>query len=79
MQLAPLRNPRNAETVWRSFVKRLGARTRGLERHVLPTETARGLRYLVQAGPFADAGAAEALCERLLRQGGDCLVVPPPS
>jgi hypothetical protein len=79
VQLALLRNPRHAETVWRSFVNRLGAATRGLERDVLPTRTARGLRHLVQAGPFADAGAAEALCRRLLAAGGDCLVVPPPS
>ena len=79
VQLALLRNPRHAETVWRSFAKRLGAQARGLERHVLPTRTARGLRHLVQAGPFADAGAAEALCRRLLAAGGDCLVVPPPS
>lgn len=79
VQLALLRNPRHAEPVWRSFVTRLGAHTRGLERHVLPTRTARGLRHLVQAGPFADAGAAEALCRRLLAAGGDCLVVPPPS
>jgi len=79
VQLALLRNSRHAETVWRSFVDRLGARTRGLERHVLPTRTARGLRHLVQAGPFADAGAAQALCRRLLAAGGDCLVVPPPS
>jgi uncharacterized protein len=79
VQLALLRNPRHADAVWRSFVQRLGARTRGLERHVLPTRTAHGLRHLVQAGPFADAGAAEALCQRLLAAGGDCLVVPPPS
>jgi len=79
VQLALLRNPRNAEPVWRSFVTRLGALTRGLERHVLPTRTARGLRHLVQAGPFADAGAAEAVCQRLLAAGGDCLVVPPAS
>jgi hypothetical protein len=79
VQLALLRNPRHADTVWRSFVTRLGAHIHGLERHVLPTRTARGLRHLVQAGPFADAGAAEALCQRLLAAGGDCLVVPPPS
>ena len=79
VQLALLRNPRHVGPVWRSFVTRLGSLTRGLERHVVPTRTARGRRHLVQAGPFPDAAAAEALCQRLLAAGGDCLVVPPPS
>jgi hypothetical protein len=77
VQLAMLRNQRYAEPVWVDFTTRLGPLTRGLERHVLPVRTKRGLRHLVQAGPFADADAAWSICRRLRAAGGDCFVVPP--
>jgi SPOR domain len=77
VQLAMLRNQRYVEPVWVDFTTRLGPLTHGLERHVLPITTKRGLRHLVQAGPFADAGAARAMCRRYRAAGGDCFVVPP--
>jgi hypothetical protein len=79
VQLALLRNPRNAASVWRSFVKALGPLAPRLERFVETTRTKHGLRHLVQAGPFDDAGAAEAVCQRVIAARGDCFVVPPPA
>jgi hypothetical protein len=79
VQLALLRNPRNAAPVWRSFVKALGPLAPRLERFVETTRTKHGLRHLVQAGPFDDAGAAEAVCQRVIAARGDCFVVPPPA
>jgi hypothetical protein len=79
VQRALLRNPRNAAPVWRSFVTALGPLAPRLERFVETTRTKHGLRHLVQAGPFDDAGAAEAVCQRVIAARGECFVVPPPA
>jgi hypothetical protein len=79
VQLATLRYRRNAAPVWQGFVKRNGPLADSLVRYVTTAETAHGRRYLVQVGPFADARGAGAMCERILEEGGDCLVVPPSS
>jgi len=79
VQLALLRNQRNAKYVWHDFVARFGPAAKKLHRYVFATQTARGTRHLVQVGPFADEGQAEAMCSKLKQRGGDCLVVREPS
>jgi SPOR domain len=79
VQLATLRDRRNAGPVWRDFASRVTPLAGRLERYVTAAETAHGLRYLVQVGPFADEPGAIALCDRILQKGGDCVVVPPSS
>ena len=79
VQLATLRDRRNAGPVWRDFASRFTPLADRLERYVTAAETAHGLRYLVQVGPFADEPGAIALCDRILQKGGDCVVVPPSS
>ncbi len=79
VQLAMLRDKQNVKYVWHDFVAQLGSVAPELKRYVLPTQTAHGTRHLVQVGPFADQDHAEAMCSKLKRRGGDCLVVHQPS
>ena len=79
VQLATLRYRRNALPVWEKFVRRFAPLSERLERYVTTAETVHGQRYLLQVGPFADAPQATAMCERILRKGDDCVVVPPSS
>ncbi len=79
VQLAMLRDQRNVEYVWHDFVAQFGPSAKKLHRYVLPTQTARGTRHLVQVGPFVAEREALAACSKLKQRGGDCLVVREPS
>ena len=79
VQLALLRDEQNVKYVWHDFVDRFGASAKDLHRYVFPTQTAKGVRHLVQVGPFGDQDHAEAMCNKLKERGGDCMVVHQPS
>ncbi len=75
VQLALLRDEQNAKYVWHDFLARFGSPAKDLHRYLFTTQTAHGVRHLLQVGPFGDQDHAEAMCNKLKERGGDCLVV----
>jgi hypothetical protein len=78
VQLAALRSEQEARSAWDRFKKanpdllgRLSVAVRAADLG------ARGTYYRVQAGPFADNGAAQDLCDKLKSRNQGCLVVKP--
>ena len=78
VQLAALRSEQEARSAWDRFKKanpdllgRLAVAVR------MADLGARGTYYRVQAGPLADGGAAQELCDKLKGRNQGCLVVKP--
>ena len=78
VQLAALRSEQEARSAWDRFKKanpdllgRLAVAVR------MADLGARGTYYRLQAGPLADGGAAQELCDKLKSRNQGCLVVKP--
>jgi cell division septation protein DedD len=79
LQLVAVRDEAAALRAWDMFRGRHAGVLGVLEPAIERVETASGVLYRLQAGPFRDRAAAEAACEELKRQNGDCFVVNPRS
>jgi hypothetical protein len=78
VQLAAVKSSDAAQVAWKKLTKTFPDVLKGLKLDVVKLERgADGALYRVQAGPFADRGAAEAACARLKGKNQGCLVVAP--
>lgn len=74
VQLSALRDEAQAQRAWGQLQARFPDILDG-EVFIVPSETDRGLFYRVQAGLYGSRADANAACEALKGQGGDCFVV----
>jgi hypothetical protein len=75
IQLAAVRGQADAQRAWQMFMGDLGSVLAGIEPIFERAETANGVFYRVQVGPFASQEAAEGLCEQLKQRNASCFVI----
>ncbi|HEY7600133.1 MAG TPA: SPOR domain-containing protein [Candidatus Limnocylindrales bacterium] len=75
IQLAAVRGQADARRAWELFARDLGPALRGIEPIFERADTANGVFYRVQVGPFASQEAAETLCEQLKQRNASCFVI----
>ena len=75
IQLAAVRGQADARRAWELFVRDLGPVLAGIEPIFERADTANGVFYRVQIGPFASQQAAESLCEQLKQHNASCFVI----
>lgn len=75
IQLAAVRGEADARRAWDLFMGDLGPVLAGMEPIFERAETANGVFYRVQVGPFASQDAAESLCEQLKQRNASCFVI----
>src|SRR5690606_11227662 len=75
IQLAAVRGEADARRAWQLVQNDLGPMLAGVEPIFERAETANGVFYRVQIGPFASEDVAENLCERLKQRDASCFVV----
>ncbi len=75
IQLAAVRDETDARRAWDLFQLDLGPVLTGLKAFIERAETANGIFYRVQVGPFTNLTEAEALCEELKQRNASCFVV----
>jgi hypothetical protein len=75
IQLAAVRGQADAQRAWQLFMADLGPVLAGVEPIFERAETANGIFYRVQVGPFASQGTAEGLCEQLKQRNASCFVI----
>jgi cell division septation protein DedD len=77
IQLAAVKSQDAAQLGWKKLTKAHPDILGGLTLNVVKVDRSSGPLYRLQAGPFADRGAAEAACGKLKQKRQDCLVVGP--
>jgi cell division septation protein DedD len=75
IQLAAVRGQADAQRAWQMVMGDLGSVLAGIEPIFERAETANGVFYRVQVGPFASQEAAEGLCEQLKQRNASCFVI----
>ena len=75
IQLAAVRGEADAQRAWDLFMVDLGPVLRQVEPIFERAETANGVFYRVQIGPFGSQEAAESLCEQLKQRNASCFVI----
>jgi cell division septation protein DedD len=75
IQLAAVRGEADARRAWDLFLVDLGPVLSGLQPFIERAETANGVFYRVQVGPFASQQAAESLCDELKQRNASCFVI----
>jgi cell division septation protein DedD len=75
IQLAAVRGQADAQRAWQLFMADLGPVLAGVEPIFERADTANGVFYRVQVGPFASQETAEGLCEQLKQRNASCFVI----
>jgi cell division septation protein DedD len=75
VQVAAVREEVDARRAWDLFVADLGPVLRDVQPFFERAQTANGIFYRVQIGPFATQQAAESLCEELKQRNASCFVI----
>jgi hypothetical protein len=75
IQLAAVRGEADARRAWDLFLADLGPVLSGLQSFIERADTANGVFYRVQVGPFASQQAAESLCDELKQRNASCFVI----
>ena len=75
IQLAAVRGEADARRAWQLFMADLGPVLADVEPIFERAETANGVFYRVQVGPFASQDAADSLCEQLKQRNASCFVI----
>jgi SPOR domain len=75
IQLAAVRGEADARRAWQMFMGDLGPVLADVEPIFERAETANGVFYRVQVGPFASQDAAEGLCDQLKQRNASCFVI----
>ena len=75
IQLAAVRGEADARRAWDLFEVDLGPVLAGLESYIERADTANGVFYRVQVGPFATQADAESLCDELKQRNASCFVI----
>ena len=75
IQLAAVRGEADARRAWNLFMVDLGPVLSTVEPIFERAETANGVFYRVQIGPFASQETAESLCEQLKQRNASCFVI----
>jgi hypothetical protein len=75
IQLAAVRGEADARRAWDMFMADLGPVLANVEPIFERADTANGVFYRVQVGPFASQEAAEGLCEQLKQRNASCFVI----
>jgi cell division septation protein DedD len=75
IQLAAVRDEADARRAWDLFQVDLGPVLGGIEPFIERADTANGVFYRVQIGPFANLQDAEALCDQLKQRNASCFVI----
>ena len=75
IQLAAVRGEADARRAWDLFLSDLGPVLSGLQSFIERADTANGVFYRVQVGPFASQQAAESLCDELKQRNASCFVI----
>ena len=75
IQLAAVRGEADAQRAWNLFMADLGPVLSTVEPIFERAETANGVFYRVQIGPFASQETAESLCEQLKQRNASCFVI----
>ena len=75
IQLAAVRGEADAQRAWQLFMGDLRPVLADVEPIFERADTANGVFYRVQIGPFASQEAAESLCEQLKRRNASCFVI----
>jgi hypothetical protein len=77
VQLAAVREQDDVQRAWADLVNRLGSLVAGHEPYYERAETANGVFYRIQLGPFASEGDADRLCSEVQQRNASCFVVLP--
>jgi hypothetical protein len=77
VQLAAVREQDDVRRAWAGLVDRLGSLVADHEPFYERAETANGVFYRIQLGPFASEQTADLLCDEVLRRNASCFVVVP--
>jgi len=77
VQLAAVREQDDLSQAWGKLVEHLGGLVAEYEPHYERAETANGVFYRIQLGPFASEQSAERMCAEIQRQNASCFVVIP--
>ena len=75
IQLAAVRGEDDARRAWNLFMVDLGPVLSRVEPIFERAETANGVFYRVQIGPFASQETAENLCDELKQSNASCFVI----
>jgi hypothetical protein len=75
IQLAAVRGEADARRAWNLFMGDLAPVLSAVEPIFERAETANGVFYRVQIGPFASQETAESLCEQLKQRNASCFVI----
>ena len=75
IQLAAVREEADARRAWDLFLVDLGPVLSGLQPFIERADTANGVFYRVQIGPFASLQEAESLCDELKQRNASCFVI----
>ena len=75
IQLAAVRGEADARRAWQLFMGDLGPVLADVEPIFERADTANGVFYRVQVGPFASQEAADTLCEQLKQRNASCFVI----
>jgi cell division septation protein DedD len=75
VQLAAVREQADARRAWDLFMLDLGPILSRYQPYFERADTANGIFYRVQVGPFASAEAAETTCDELKQRNASCFVV----
>ena len=75
VQLAAVREQADARRAWDLFMLDLGPILSRYQPYFERANTANGIFYRVQVGPFASAGDAETVCDELKQRNASCFVV----
>jgi len=77
VQLAAVREQDDVQRAWSDLVNRLGSLVADQEPYYERAETANGVFYRIQLGPFASEGDADRLCSEVQQRNASCFVVLP--
>lgn len=75
VQLAAVRDEKDAQRAWNIFQEQIGPFVAGLEPFFERADTSNGVFYRLQVGPFGEDGEANRLCVELKKQDVSCFVV----
>jgi hypothetical protein len=77
VQLAAVREQDDVERAWADLVNRLGSLIADHEPYYERAETANGVFYRIQLGPFTNEEVADRLCTEVQQRNASCFVVIP--
>ncbi len=75
LQIGSYKSQAEADASWSSFQAKHSALIGGVSSHVKMADLGgKGVWYRLRVGPFADKDAANAMCERIKADGGNCFL-----